>query len=74
MQIFVLQNKVAAISRDGRLLPFGFKFPFQNKSILMKSNLNSNKMTNQLAQQMINNVQVKVQINLVSDINLKCKL
>ena len=30
-------------------------------------------MTNQLRQQMKNNMQVKAEINLVSDFNLKCK-
>ena len=30
-------------------------------------------MTNQLRQQMKNEMQVKAEINLVSDINLKCK-
>ena len=30
-------------------------------------------MTNQLRQQMKNKMQVKAEINLVSDINLKCK-
>ena len=31
-------------------------------------------MTNQLAQQKKNNIQVKVQINLILDTNLKCKI
>ena len=58
---------------NGLSLPFTFKFQFKSKSILIKWNLIS-KMTNQLEQQMKNNIQVKVSINLVSDINLKCKL
>ena len=37
--IFVLQNTMAAMGHDGPSLPFDFKFPFQNKSILIKSNL-----------------------------------
>ena len=40
-------------------LPFGFKFPFQNKSILIKSNL-INETTNQLEQQMKSKMQGKV--------------
>ena len=44
---------------DGPSLPFDFKFPFQNKSILIKSNL-INEMTNQLGQQMKSKMQVKV--------------
>ena len=45
--------------RDGPSLPFDFKFLFQNKSFLIKSNL-INEMTNQLGQQMKNKMQVKV--------------
>ena len=30
---------MAAMGHDGPSLPFDFKFPFQNKSILIKSNL-----------------------------------
>ena len=37
--IFILQNTMAAMGHDGPSLPFDFKFPFQNKSILIKSNL-----------------------------------
>ena len=40
-------------------LPFDFKFPFQNKSILIKSNL-INEITNQLEQQMKGKRQGKV--------------
>ena len=43
------------------------------KSISIKSNL-INEMIHQLRQQMKNKMQVKTGINLVSDINLKCKL
>ena len=50
---------MAAMGHDGPSLPFDFKFPFQNKSILIKSNLN-----NKTRQQMKNNIQVNV-----SDIN-----
>ena len=50
----------------------GFKFPFQNKSVFIKSNLIV-KLKIQLTQQMKNNVQVKVQINSVLDINYKCQ-
>ena len=57
--IFVLQNTMAAMGHHGPSLPFDFKFPFQNKSILIKSNLN-----NKTRQQMKNNIQVNV-----SDIN-----
>ena len=49
---------MAAMGHNGPSSPFDFKFPFQNKSILIKSNL-INKMTNQL-KQMKNNIQVKV--------------
>ena len=49
--IFVLQNPLAPIGHDG---PFGFTFPFQNKSILIKSNL-INKMTSQVTQQINTN-------------------
>ena len=72
--MFVLQNAMALMDHDGPLLPFDFKFPFENafKSILIKSKL-INEMTNQLRQQMKNKMQVKAEINLVSDINLKCK-
>ena len=50
---------MAVMGHDGPSLPFDFKFPFQNKSILIKSNL-INEMTNQLGQQMKNKMQVKV--------------
>ena len=40
-----------AMVHDGPSLPFDFKFPFQNESILIKSNM-INEMTNQLGQQM----------------------
>ena len=65
---------MALMSYDGPLLPSNFKFPFQNafKSILIKSNL-INEMINQLRQQMKNKMQVQAEINLVLDINLKCK-
>ena len=53
-------------------LSLHFKFPFQNKIILIKLNL-INETTNQLEKQIKKNLQVKVKINLVSDINLKCK-
>ena len=58
---------------DGPSLPFDLKFPFENafKSILIKSNL-INEMLNQLRQQLKNKIQAKAEINLVSDINLKC--
>ena len=61
------------MSYDGPPLPSNFKFPFQNafKSILIKSNL-INEMINQL-RQMKNKMQVQAEINLVSNINLKCK-
>ena len=42
---------MAAMGHDGPSLPFDFKFPFQNKSILIKLNL-INKTTNKLGQQM----------------------
>ena len=53
--------------------PFDFKLPFKNafKCILIKSNL-INYMINQLKLQMKNKMQVKAEINLASDINLKC--
>ena len=51
--IFVLQNTVAVMAHDGPSLPFDFKFPFQNKSVLIKSNL-INELTNQLGQHMKN--------------------
>ena len=57
--IFVLQNTMAAMGHDGLLLPLDFKFPFQNKSVLIKLNL-INETTNQLAQQIKSNMQVKV--------------
>ena len=50
---------MAAMGLDGPSLPFDFKIPFQNKSSLIKSNL-INKTTNQLGQQIKNNMQVKV--------------
>ena len=50
---------MAATGHDGPSLPFDFKFPFQNKIILIKLNL-INKTTNKLGQQMKNNMQVKV--------------
>ena len=53
--IFVLQNTMAAMGHDDPSLPFDFKFPFQNKSILIKTNL-----INKPRQQMKNNIQVKV--------------
>ena len=53
--IFVLQNTVAAMGHDGPPLPFDFKFLFQNKSILIKSNL-----INKTRQQMKYNIQVIV--------------
>ena len=37
--IFVLQNTMAAMVHGGPSLPLDFKFPFQNKSILIKLNL-----------------------------------
>ena len=56
-------------------LPFDSKFLFENlfKGILIKSNL-INEMVTQLGQQMKNKMQVKVEINLVSHISMKCKL
>ena len=57
--IFVLQNTMAAMGHDGSSLLLDFKFPFQNKSILIKLNL-INETTNQLGQQIKNNIQVKV--------------
>ena len=56
--IFVLQNTMAAMDHDGPSLPLDLKFPFQNKSILIKLNL-INETTNQLGQQIKNNMQVK---------------
>ena len=50
---------MAAMGHDGPLLPLDFKFPFQNKSVLIKLNL-INETTNQLAQQIKSNMQVKV--------------
>ena len=50
---------MAVIGRDGPSLPFNFKLPFQNISILIKSNL-INEMANQLEQQKNNKMQVKV--------------
>ena len=50
---------MAVMGHDGVSLPFDFKFPFQNKSILIKSDL-INEMTNQLEQQMKSKMQVKV--------------
>ena len=44
---------------DGPSLPFDVKFPFQNKSILIKSNL-INEITNHLGQQIKSKIQVKV--------------
>ena len=70
--MFVLHKTVAAMGHDGPSLPLDFKFPFQNKSILIKLNL-INKMTNQLGTQMKSNMQVKAWINLDTEINLKCK-
>ena len=69
--IFALQNAIAVMDHDD---PFDLKFPFENafKIILIKSNL-INEMINQLRQQIKNKMQVKSEINLVSDINLKCK-
>ena len=65
---------MAVMSYDGPSLPFNFKISFENafKGILIKSNL-INEMINQLRQQMKNKIQVKAEMNLVSDINLKCK-
>ena len=57
--IFVLQNTMAALGHDGPSLPLDLKFPFQNKSVLIKLNL-INKTTNQLGQEMKNDMQVKV--------------
>ena len=55
--------------------PFNLKFPFENafKIILIKSNL-INEMINQLKQQIKNKMLEKTEINLGSNINLKCKL
>ena len=71
--IFVRQNAMAVMSYDGPSLPFDFKFTFENsfKSILIKSNL-IDEMINQLRQQLKNKIQVKAEMNLVSDSNLKC--
>ena len=41
------------MGHDGRSLPFDFKFPFQNKRVLIKSNL-LNEVTHQLGQQIKN--------------------
>ena len=49
---------MAAMGHDDPSMPLDFKFPFQNKRILIKLNL-INKMTNQLGQQMKSNMQVK---------------
>ena len=59
----------------GPSLAFYFKFPFGNafKIILIKSNL-INEMINQLKQQIKNKMLGKTEINLGSNINLKCKL
>ena len=39
---------MAAMAHDGPSLPFDFKFPFQNKNILIKSNLiNKTRSTNE---------------------------
>ena len=46
---------MAVLGDDGPLAPFDFKFPFENKSVLIKSNL-MNDMTNQLGQQMKNKI------------------
>ena len=50
---------IMGLDGHGPQLPFDFKFPFQNKSISIKSNL-VNEMTNQLGQQMKNKMYVKV--------------
>ena len=50
---------MAVMGHDDPSLPFDLKFPFQNKSILIKSNL-INEMTNQPGQQMKHKMQVKV--------------
>ena len=50
---------MAAIGHDGSSLLLDFKFPFQNKSILIKLNL-INETTNQLGQKIKNNMKVKV--------------
>ena len=50
---------MAAMVHDGSSLLLDSKFPFQNKSILIKMNL-INETTNQLGQQTKNNIQVKV--------------
>ena len=50
-----LQNTMAVLGDDGPSAPFDFKFPFENKSVLIKSNL-MNDMTNQLGQQMKNKI------------------
>ena len=57
--MFVLHKTVAAMGHDGPSLPLDFKFPFQNKSILIKLNL-INETTNQLGHQIKSNMQVKV--------------
>ena len=43
------------MGHDGPLLQFDFKLPFQNKSVLIKSNL-INEMTKELVQQMKNKI------------------
>ena len=50
---------MAVMGHDGLSMPFDFKFPFQNESVLIKSNL-INEMTNQLEQQMKSKMQVEV--------------
>ena len=47
------------MGHDGPSLPFDFKFPFQNKSILIKSNL-IQEMTNQLGKRINNKMQVSI--------------
>ena len=66
---------MAVMGQDGPLLSFDFKLPFENafQSILIKWNL-INEMSTQLGQQLTNKMEVKVEINLISHINLKCKL
>ena len=60
VNIYVLQNTLAVMSYDGPSLPFDFKFPFQNKSILIKSTLINEMSNHQLGQQMKNKMQVKL--------------
>ena len=50
---------MAVMGHDGLSMTFDFKFPFQNESVLIKSNL-INEMTNQLEQQMKSKMQVEV--------------